>query len=102
MDARPANRLLLPLNRWSRTMVTTVSLLEMTLASDEVLAIYCDDIVDYYYAWVVPAALLPYFAFKGEWPAKTCKGFRAEVPAGSSRMCAALRTIPMGHLSAVE
>ena len=53
LDARPLNGFERALNKWTRTMGTVISVLGLFLPPGRVLALYADDIRDYYYQFKI-------------------------------------------------
>ena len=105
LDARPPNCFEKPLNKWTRTMATVISVLSIFLPPGHVLALYADDIRDYYYQFKISRARSVRNALVGDWRASDLQKIAA---AGGLRVpqrgyvAACLNTMAMGDLNAVE
>ena len=104
VDARPPNRRLKTLGRWTRTLAMAASLLNVSLEPGQVLALYSDDLTDYYHTFVVSREQTMKNIFRGRWSAgemRRALGRHARGPLSGS-VCAGLRTLAMGNTNSVE
>ena len=105
LDARPPNCFERALNKWTRTMGTVISVLGLFLPPGRVLALYADDIRDYYYQFKISRSRAMRNALVGDWRASDLQGIaRAgglQVPQ-AGHVAACLNTMAMGDLNAVE
>lgn len=104
IDARPANAYEHPIAVWTYTMASASLLCNMQLSERDVLAVYSDDLTDYYYEFVVSDLRAKRNVLRGVWPVEAFAGFRAleGVPEGTTHVYASIATMAMGDSLAVE
>ena len=104
VDERPRNRLEMPLRRWLGTLALSSCLTGLFLPDNKIWAIYTDDLIDYYYAFVVTEARAHRNVLKGTWAARTFRGWLCHDGRwrDDDLVCAAISTLPMGDGNAPE
>ena len=104
MDSRPPNSREVPLRRWIATLALSSTLLGLFLPPGKVWALYADDLVDYYYCFIVSRARAARNALRGRWPRWAFKGFRCHDPDADQDELVnpCIDTMPMGDTNAPE
>ncbi|CAE8705393.1 unnamed protein product, partial [Polarella glacialis] len=103
LDARPPNRKEVGLVFWVRLLVGPGSLVDCVLESNEVLAQYAEDAVDYYNRWLVTVERAVRNSLAIELKVSDVKHLRAcpDLPDGAF-VVPAVSALAMGDLQAVE
>lgn len=104
LDARPPNACERTLKKWTYLMGALGPLLGFYLPYGCVLAIYADDLSDWYYEFIISAARAMRNVFQGEWHPMEFKDFKCFDPKLLSEKCCipALKTMAMGDSNVVE
>ena len=104
VDARPPNARRVGLARWIRTLGSSVAILDFRLAVDECLAVFADDLRDFYHMFVVSRKHASLNVFKGKFDPKEFINCRAFHPRflKCPYVYGGLNTLAMGNLNAVE
>ena len=103
LDARRPNLLQPPLNRWILSMASASNLLDLSLEPEEDLVMGGDDLVDYYYKFIVGDARAHRNFLVGSMTGREAKKFKAcpkDIPDDVAYAC--LRSLAMGDCSACE
>ena len=104
VDARPGNRKTRTLGKWTRTLAMASVLLGIHLEEGQVLALFSDDLIDYYHMFIITPEQQRRNGFRGAWDAGELRAAIGTAVGGpkSGTVYAGLNTMAMGNTNSVE
>jgi len=104
LDARPPNLFEVSINKWTRFMATILPIIGVYIPAGYVASIYAEDLVDYYYEFIVSHARTRRNVLAGDWSPFEFLDYKCfkSVFKSCKSVAVCLKTLAMGDLNAVE